>query len=45
MIAFGMAVKNPAFNRVAQGLAKKENLESLIAAVLVLPKIRLRVAF
>ena len=32
MIAFGMAVKNPAFNRVAQGLAKKENLESLIAA-------------
>ena len=32
MIAFGMAVKNPAFNRVAQGLAKRENLESLIAA-------------
>ena len=32
MIAFGMAVKNPAFNRVAQGLAKRENLESLMAA-------------
>ena len=32
MIAFGMAVKNPAFNRVAQGLAKRENLEMLIAA-------------
>jgi len=32
MIAFGMAVKNPAFNRVAQGLSKRENLEMLIAA-------------
>jgi hypothetical protein len=31
-MAFAMALKNPAFNRVAQGLSKRENLESLIAA-------------
>ena len=38
MIAFGMAIKNPVFNRVAQGLAKRENLESLIAATPSLAK-------
>lgn len=32
MIAFGMAVRNPAFNRVVQRLKHRESLENLVAA-------------
>ena len=39
MIAFGLAVRNPAFHKVAQRLGQKENLENIIATVPDLAKV------
>lgn len=45
LIAFGMAVRNPAFHRVAQRLGKRESLENLTATCPELAKDPIALAF
>ena len=39
LIAFGMAVRNPSFHKVAQRLGQRENLENIIATCPELAKV------